>query len=121
MCRVVNIVMHYCESGSLASILNSAKKTKTFIAETQVVKWMVQLTLAINYLHENHILHRDLKPMNIMLTEGNVHSLPHRCVVSYLFCYTHFVGGDLIKLADFGLAMDLKDKKTENNLDEAGD
>ncbi|RYY68282.1 hypothetical protein EON63_24960 [archaeon] len=51
-------VMHYCESGSLASVISSAKKTKTFISESQIAKWLVQLALALNFLHEKHILHR---------------------------------------------------------------
>eukprot|EP00981_Chlorochromonas_danica_P000555 scaffold125_cov156-Ochromonas_danica.AAC.4 len=96
--RVVHIVMHYCESGSLASVISSAKKTKTFIAEAQILKWVVQLTLALHFLHERNVLHRDLKPMNVMLTEG----------------------GDLVKLADFGLAMNLEDSDEQANNDEAG-
>lgn len=94
--RVVHIVMHYCESGSLASVISSAKKTKTFIAEAQILKWVVQLTLALHFLHERNVLHRDLKPMNVMLTEG----------------------GDLVKLADFGLAMNLEDSNEQANNDE---
>ena len=53
-----SLVMHYCESGSLASVISSAKKTKTFISESQIAKWLVQLALALNFLHEKHILHR---------------------------------------------------------------
>ncbi len=96
--RVVNIVMHYCESGTLSSIIQSAKKTKTSIAEAQIVKWIVQLAMAMHHLHENKTVHRDLKPMKVMLTEG----------------------GDILKLADFGLAMIKKDGDDEENFDEAG-
>lgn len=88
--------MHYCESGSLASVISSTKKNKTFIAEAQVLKWVVQLTLALNFLHERKVLHRDIKPMNIMLTEG----------------------GDLVKIADFGLAMNIEDSSDQSNMDE---
>lgn len=88
--------MHYCESGSLASVISSAKKTKTFIAEAQVLKWVAQLALALNFLHERKVLHRDIKPMNIMLTEG----------------------GDLVKVADFGLAMNIEESNEQPNLDE---
>ena len=35
-----------------------------------VCRWMVQLVMALQFLHDNNILHRDIKPMNIMLTEG---------------------------------------------------
>lgn len=96
--RVVHIVMHYCESGTIASVIASAKKTKTSISEAQIVKWIVQLSLGMNFLHENHTLHRDLKPMNVMLTEG----------------------GDLLKLADFGLAINMDQAGAAENFDEAG-
>lgn len=84
--RIVHIVMHYCESGTLASVISSARKNRTYLPETQVLKWFIQLALALNFLHANHTLHRDLKPMNVMLTEG----------------------GDLLKVADFGLAVDIE-------------
>eukprot|EP01036_Dinobryon_divergens_P035398 gene35398-45861_t len=59
---------------------------------------MVQLALALQFLHDNSVLHRDIKPMNIMLTEG----------------------GDHLKLGDFGLALDLKKSKPSDLVDEAG-
>jgi hypothetical protein len=90
--------MHYCESGTLASIIQSAKKNKSSISETTIIKWTIQLALAMQFLHSNNTLHRDLKPMNVMLTEG----------------------GDLLKLADFGLALDMGDTSRKENFDEAG-
>jgi NIMA (never in mitosis gene a)-related kinase 1/4/5 len=90
--------MHYCESGTIASVIASARKNKANLAENQVVKWVLQLALAMQFLHENHVLHRDLKPMNVMLTDG----------------------GDTLKLADFGLAMSVIDGHNEENMDEAG-
>ena len=38
-----------------------------------VCRWMVQLAMALQFLHDNSVLHRDIKPMNIMLTEGGDH------------------------------------------------
>jgi NIMA (never in mitosis gene a)-related kinase len=88
--------MHYCESGTLASVISNTKKNKSYISESQIMKWLVQLTLALHFLHENHTLHRDLKPMNVMLTEG----------------------GDLLKVADFGLAIDIDHSGESGMFDE---
>ncbi len=60
--------MHYCESGTISGVITSAKKNKSNLAESQIVKWVLQLALAMQYLHDNHVVHRDLKPMNVMLT-----------------------------------------------------
>lgn len=60
--------MHYCESGTISGVISSAKKNKSNLAESQIVKWVLQLALAMQYLHDNHVVHRDLKPMNVMLT-----------------------------------------------------
>lgn len=49
--------------------------------ESQIITWFVQMALAMNYVHDKKILHRDLKTQNIFLTSK----------------------GD-IKIGDFGIA-----------------
>ena len=81
--RMLFIVMPYCEGGDLDALLKTTKKNKQFLPEEKILKWTTQVGLAIHFLHEKGVIHRDLKPNNVMLTEG----------------------GDIIKLVDFGLAM----------------
>ncbi|NWY17299.1 NEK4 kinase, partial [Aphelocoma coerulescens] len=64
------IVMGFCEGGDLYHKLKEQKGK--LLPENQVVEWFVQIAMALQYLHENHILHRDLKTQNIFLTRTNI-------------------------------------------------
>uniref|UniRef100_A0A7S0HQ13 non-specific serine/threonine protein kinase n=2 Tax=Hanusia phi TaxID=3032 RepID=A0A7S0HQ13_9CRYP len=77
--RQLCIVMTYCEGGDLATVIE--KRRMRAFPENEVVSWFLQIALALQYMHEEHILHRDLKTQNIFLTRNNI-----------------------IKLGDFGIA-----------------
>lgn len=62
------IVMEYLAGGDLG---NYSKKKKYTILEEEAVRIIYQITLAIEYLHKYGVVHRDLKPDNIMLSEAN--------------------------------------------------
>jgi NIMA (never in mitosis gene a)-related kinase len=67
------ILMDYCESGDLTKQITEAKRARKSIPEEQVLKWFTQTILALKYIHEKHILHRDLKPQNLFLSKsGNL-------------------------------------------------
>ena len=56
-------VMPFIEGGELYKILKNEKKFK----EDVVVFYAIQLIMAIDYLHNKNIIHRDLKLENIMI------------------------------------------------------
>ncbi|XP_051529010.1 serine/threonine-protein kinase Nek4-like isoform X3 [Myxocyprinus asiaticus] len=62
--------MGFCEGGDLYHRLKQQKGE--LLLEKQVVEWFVQIAMALQYLHEKHILHRDLKTQNIFLTKTNI-------------------------------------------------
>merc|ERR1719221_1687765 len=65
--------MDYCEGGDLTSQVEAARKVKRYIQEAQVLRWITQALLALKYIHDKHVLHRDLKSGNFFLSRaGNL-------------------------------------------------
>ncbi|XP_067002932.2 ovarian-specific serine/threonine-protein kinase Lok isoform X2 [Anabrus simplex] len=76
------LVLEYIAGGDLSRWVNNKK----LLSEKQTKLLFYQLTLAVQYMHQNSITHRDLKPANILLVSSSPHTL--------------------IKVTDFGLAKD---------------
>ncbi|XP_071152181.1 serine/threonine-protein kinase Nek1-like, partial [Mytilus edulis] len=75
----LHIVMDFCEKGDLYHKISSQRGL--LFPEDQVMDWFVQISLAIKYVHDRKILHRDIKTQNIFLTASG-----------------------LVQLGDFGIA-----------------
>ena len=63
------LVMTFCEGGDLHGKVKARKKEGgRLFSEARVVSWLLQLTLALQYIHDRHsIIHRDLKTQNVFL------------------------------------------------------
>ena len=66
------IVTEYCEGGDLDQRLKELKKKNIKMEEDQVVEWLIQILIAVQYMHKSRILHRDLKARNIFLKSNKV-------------------------------------------------
>ncbi|KAJ6641122.1 Serine/threonine-protein kinase Nek8, partial [Pseudolycoriella hygida] len=64
--NVLLIEMEYANGGTLAQIL-SQKEPHDFMSERYILTIFEQITSAINYMHSENIMHRDLKTANVFL------------------------------------------------------
>merc|ERR1719428_758541 len=67
------IAMDYCEGGDLSDRIKRMRSQRKSFPEEQVLRWFTQAILALKYIHDMHILHRDLKSGNFFLSKsGNM-------------------------------------------------
>ena len=65
----LHIVMEYVDGGDLSQII---EKRRTPPEEKEVIRLLIQVIIAIQYIHKHKIIHRDIKPQNIFLTKEGV-------------------------------------------------
>lgn len=114
------IVMEYVEGASLRERISVALETRTPIPEEETWRILLQITLALRYLHvEMRVIHRDLTPGNVLLqhvppttpVSGGSDTNGRGSCVSPSASF-------VVKLADFGLATVLE--TSERNADSDG-
>lgn len=67
------IAMDYCEGGDLSERIKRNRNSGKNFPQEQVLRWFTQAILALKYIHDMHILHRDLKSGNFFLSKsGNI-------------------------------------------------
>ncbi|BAQ65329.1 serine/threonine-protein kinase [Geminocystis sp. NIES-3709] len=81
------MVMEYIDGGNLESLV----KQKGGFEEVEAIRYIYQVGSALSYIHQRGILHRDVKPANIMRRSQNNEAV----------------------LIDFGLARDFIEDKTQ--------
>ena len=66
---MLNIVTELAESGSLYDVVKKRKGAGAPLSEQQIWKYFVQTALGLQHIHSHKILHRDVKTMNIFLSD----------------------------------------------------
>ena len=80
--------MEYCHCGSVGAYLRSGNRLK----EEELREVVSCCLLGLSYLHNRNVMHRDIKPDNLFISESGV-----------------------IKLGDFGLAVQLEHSCSKRN------
>mmetsp|Transcript_91962 Transcript_91962/g.145458 ORF Transcript_91962/g.145458 Transcript_91962/m.145458 type:complete len:395 (+) Transcript_91962:131-1315(+) len=65
------IVMDYADGGDLYQKIGRTRKAGQQLQERQIVRWFTEASLALKYMHDKHVLHRDLKTQNLFLTSSD--------------------------------------------------
>ncbi|XP_027865573.1 calcium/calmodulin-dependent protein kinase type II subunit beta-like [Xiphophorus couchianus] len=70
--NIYYIILKECQGGSLADVVG--KNPEELPQESEVLSWIVEICMALKVIHEANLLHKDLMPKNILLSEfGLVH------------------------------------------------
>lgn len=97
------IIMEYCNSGTFADVIKyneSQFKNKHIIREANTYYYLEQLREALIYIRKNNYIHRDIKPMNVLLTHQVIKGPRSDFDKISYDCSEKLI----VKLADFGLA-----------------
>jgi len=86
-CRL-NIAMEFADRLTLA---HRIREQRIPFEENYIWKVLLQLSSALLYVHQNHVLHRDIKSSNVFL------------------CTDPLDGSDMVKLGDFGVSNSVLD------------
>ena len=60
------LVMDFIEGQTLRDFMSSGQKP----AENRIIDWILQVTEALEYAHSVKVIHRDIKPGNIVIEDG---------------------------------------------------
>eukprot|EP00052_Salpingoeca_macrocollata_P026348 m.244395 g.244395 ORF g.244395 m.244395 type:complete len:826 (-) comp22560_c0_seq4:484-2961(-) len=73
--ELANIVMDYADKGDLLGAITQKADSGGMFTEAVILDWFVQIALALKYIHDRNILHRDIKAQNVFLTSSGLAKL----------------------------------------------
>jgi serine/threonine protein kinase len=81
--------MEYCQGGDMRTYLAAKRKEKAVVKELVIVQWVKQIVDALVFVHNQGLIHRDMKPENIFFQD---------------------VAQETVMLGDFGLSVIMQDR-----------
>ena len=90
--KALMIVMEYAQGGTMYNFIE--EREGKLLDEDEIIRLFVQIVLAIHHVHQQNILHRDLKTQNILLNKTR----------------------KVVKIGDFGISKILSSKSKANSV-----
>ena len=69
--KIICLVLELCENGDLNDKIKEKKQKNEKFSENEILHYFYEILEGLYYLHKNRVIHRDLKTLNIFLTEKN--------------------------------------------------
>ena len=70
--KTLNIVMEFADDGDIDKKIKDNLKKRNLFSEETIWSWIIQILEGLKYLHENNIMHRDIKCANIFLMKNGL-------------------------------------------------
>jgi len=105
------IALEYCNGGNLHQYQQFyQKETKTTLNEFYIQKLMKQITAGLEYMHQNKIIHRDIKLDNILLNFDKYQNIALKKQIPPKVKYENVSLNDsfTVKIADLGFSKDIE-------------
>jgi len=90
-CRSVPAVFWYGKHDEFVTLVMTFYECSLFdhfkrgvLTKTHVHKIMIQCIMALEFLHKKLVIHRDLKPQNIMIKDGSIHLIDFGLATFYV-------------------------------------
>ena len=68
----LHIVMEYAPGGDLYSKIKQLRDKKETLKEDDIWKYTIEILSGVQYLHQNNIIHRDIKCLNLFIGKDNL-------------------------------------------------